>query len=217
MSIIFCKTPEEVLQIKGTQKIRFFCKSCGKEAIRTVKSSSKQRLSRLLCTKCSYIETCMSRYGHRAFTQSIEFKSKAQITMLAKYGGKCTAQSAVLQEKCKQTNLKKYGAEFPFGSSIVKNKSKQTFQAKYGKNSYVETDSFKTIIDLNYHGFNAGIDNLSIQNEYFNKNTIIQKQPKRFGIDFVIGPQVGYGYGFKGASPYVGIGATIGFSYRLTK
>lgn len=84
-------------------------------------------------------------------------------------------------------------------------------------NDTIKTDSSNTIIDLNYHGFNAGIDNLSIQNEYFNKNTIIQKQPKRFGIDFVIGPQVGYGYGFKGASPYVGIGATIGFSYRLTK
>ena len=84
-------------------------------------------------------------------------------------------------------------------------------------NDTIKTDSSNTIIDLNYHGFNAGIDNLSIQNEYFNKNTIIQKQPKRFGIDFVIGPQVGYGYGFKGASPYIGIGATIGFSYRLTK
>lgn len=144
MSIIFCKTPDEVLLIKGSQKIKFFCKSCGKEVIRTVKSSSKQRLSRLLCTKCSYTETCMSKYGYQAFTQSTEFKSKAQTTMLAKYGGKCTAQSAVLQEKCKQTNLKKYGAEFPFGSSIVKNKSKQTFQAKYGKNSYVETDSFKS-------------------------------------------------------------------------
>lgn len=87
MSIIFCKTSEEVLQIKGSQKIKFFCKSCGIEVIRTVKSNSKQRLSRLLCTKCSYTETCMSRYGCQAFTQSTEFKSKAQTTMLMKYGG----------------------------------------------------------------------------------------------------------------------------------
>lgn len=39
MSIIFCKTPEEVLQIKGSQKIRFFVKTVEKRLLEQLKAA----------------------------------------------------------------------------------------------------------------------------------------------------------------------------------
>lgn len=84
----------------------------------------------------------------------------------------------------------------------------------------IVTDSSKTTIDIQYHGFNADIDSLNIINTFIRKDQVYYTPPKRFGLDITIGPSIGWNWYAGGpinGSPTIGINCTLGISYRITK
>ena len=82
------------------------------------------------------------------------------------------------------------------------------------------TDSTKTSIKINYHGFNSNIDSVRIGYNYLQKNEIITPKEKKFGLGVTVGPYIGYGinatpngqfnHGFE-----VGIGVMVGLNYKI--
>lgn len=56
----------------------------------------------------------------------------------------------------------------------------------------VINDSTSTEIQVNFHGFNAGIDSIWLKHNYFEKETTIVKEPKKVGLVWAIGPSLGY-------------------------
>lgn len=85
----------------------------------------------------------------------------------------------------------------------------------------IKTDSTSTEIKINYHGFDAGIDNINLIHNYFEKQTTIVKEPKKVGIVWFVGAYAGYGVhgsintGTFGHGPEVGIGVGIGIGNRI--
>lgn len=80
--------------------------------------------------------------------------------------------------------------------------------------------SFKTSKDsidieakIQYHGFQAEIDTVQIGYNFHWTEEV--KKKKKIQLTWSIGPTVGYGFGLNGntivGTPYLGIGATIGF------
>lgn len=85
----------------------------------------------------------------------------------------------------------------------------------------IKTDSTSTEIKINYHGFDAGIDNINLIHNYFEKQTTIVKEPKKVGLVWFVGAYAGYGIhgsmntGTFGHGPEVGIGAGIGIGGKI--
>ena len=80
--------------------------------------------------------------------------------------------------------------------------------------------SFKTSKDsidieakIQYHGFQAEIDTVQIGYNFHWTEEV--KKKKKVQLTWTIGPAIGYGFGLNGntivGTPYLGIGATIGF------
>ena len=92
---------------------------------------------------------------------------------------------------------------------------------EYRYQDTIKTDSTSTEIMVNFHGFSAGIDSISLVHNYFEKETIITKQPKKVGLVWAVGIGGGFGgqanintgtfgYGPQiGAYGIIGIGGTI--------
>lgn len=81
-------------------------------------------------------------------------------------------------------------------------------------------DSSNTEIKVQYHGFCAEIDSVSIKHNYQEVKVIEKTPPNKLGLDLTLGPAVGYGWGFGGptrGTPYVGFSLVLGLSYRITK
>ena len=80
----------------------------------------------------------------------------------------------------------------------------------------IKSDSTSTEIEVNFHGFNAGIDSISLVHNYYNQKEIIIQQPKKIGLVWFVGAGVGYGIhgsintGTFGHGPEIGITAGIG-------
>jgi len=76
----------------------------------------------------------------------------------------------------------------------------------------IRTDTSSTIINIDYSGYMAKINNINLQHNYFNKQTTIIKQNK-FGFGF----QIGFGVGYDlikqdfGIGPYIGCGISYNF------
>ena len=87
----------------------------------------------------------------------------------------------------------------------------------------INTDSTSTEIKINYHGFDAGIDDINLVHNYFEKQTTIVKEPKKVGLVWYIGIGVGVGgqLGIKNNvvdfnyGPQVGIHGGIGIGGRI--
>lgn len=85
-----------------------------------------------------------------------------------------------------------------FHDTIYINKSGDTIKlddlpiTEYKYQDTVKTDSTSTEIMINYHGFDAGIDSISLIHNYFSKQETIVKEPKRVGLVWAIGPSLGY-------------------------
>lgn len=75
-------------------------------------------------------------------------------------------------------------------------------------------DSVKSIVTINYHGFAAGIDDITLFHNVTHKCTIVNPR-KRFGWNISAGPYIGFGTDFRGVGPSVGVGVQIGWGYRI--
>lgn len=71
-----------------------------------------------------------------------------------------------------------------------------------------ETDDYRAVVS----GFRPSLDDMTVypKTRYVTKEVTITKQ-KRW--NFTIGPQVGFGYTPAGVQPYLGVGATFGYSF----
>lgn len=92
------------------------------------------------------------------------------------------------------------------------------------KKMYKDTiinDSTSTEIQVNFHGFNAGIDSIWLRHNYFEKETTIIKQPKKVGLVWAVGVGVGFGgyaninSGTFGYGPQIGIYGIVGLGGRI--
>ena len=88
---------------------------------------------------------------------------------------------------------------------------------QYKYQDTISTDSTSTEIMINFHGFDAEIDSINLVHNYFNKQEIIVKEPKKVGLVWFVGFYGGYGgHGNINAEPHfdhgpeIGVGAGIG-------
>ena len=63
---------------------------------------------------------------------------------------------------------------------------------EYQYKDTIKTDSTSTEIMVNYHGFNAGVDSISLVHNYFQKEITIVKPSRKVGLVWAIGPSIGY-------------------------
>lgn len=78
----------------------------------------------------------------------------------------------------------------------------------------IENDSVKSLVNINYHGFAAEIDNISLFHNVTHQCTNVN-QRKRFGWNISVGPYIGFGTDFRGVGPSVGVGVQFGWGYRI--
>lgn len=81
-------------------------------------------------------------------------------------------------------------------------------------NDTIVKDSVKSLVTINYHGFAAGIDDITLFHNVTHQCTIVN-QRKRFGWNISTGPYIGFGTDFRGVGPSVGVGVQIGWGYRF--
>lgn len=92
---------------------------------------------------------------------------------------------------------------------------------EYRYQDTIKTDSASTEITVDYHGFNAGIDNINLVHNYYQKQTTIVKEPKKVGLVWFVGAYAGYGIhgsmntGTFGHGPEIGIGIGLGLGNRI--
>lgn len=83
----------------------------------------------------------------------------------------------------------------------------------------IKSDSISTDIKINYHGWDSNIDSIRLNYHYYREREIIIKQPKKIGIDLVVGPYVGYGINFPSQQINhgfeIGVGVMLGLGYRI--
>lgn len=85
-------------------------------------------------------------------------------------------------------------------------------------NDTIKSDSTSTEIRIDYSGFNAEIDSVYLKHNYFYQQETIIKKPRKFGLDVVVGPYVGYGVNFNQgihSGVEVGVGVSLGFGWRI--
>lgn len=113
--IIFIKNEEDYLNYKklkpvkfySRQKVKFKCKSCGKECIKAFYYLDLN----FLCGKCKNKQTCLNKYGVENPFQVFEYIEKANQTRLEKYGSYSFPKTKDFNKKRTQTCLEKYGVE----------------------------------------------------------------------------------------------------------
>ena len=144
--IIFIKNEEDYLNYKklrpvkfySRQKVKFKCKSCGKECIKAFYYLDLN----FLCGNCKNKQTCLNKYGVENPSQVNQFKEKAKQTCLTKYGVSNYSKTKEFNKKRTQTCLEKYGVENPFQVSEYIEKANQTRLEKYGSYSFPKTKEF---------------------------------------------------------------------------
>lgn len=82
------------------------------------------------------------------------------------------------------------------------------------------TDTSRAEVGVLFSGYNARIDSIGI-NYQLTQNNRVERKKSGFGWCVMPSIQVGYGLGLNGnivtASPYVGVGISIGWGYHWTK
>lgn len=130
---ILVSSIEECLSLKNRQKIKFICKSCGKDVERFWIKKRKNMISRFLCKKCSSEYTCEQKFGYKNAAQSPLIMEKIQKTNLEKYGNVCSLNGKEQIEKKKATWKKNFGAENPYQKEDIKKKVEENNLKKYGQ------------------------------------------------------------------------------------
>lgn len=86
----------------------------------------------------------------------------------------------------------------------------------------IKNDSSEVIIDIKYHGVYSSIDAVYLDYNYLKERETIIQKPKKFGLDVTVGPYIGYGVSLDkncklNSGAQIGIGISLGISYRITK
>ena len=133
---------------KCNQRVEFKCQKCGcKENIQI------RVLDKLLCSKCSFEETCLKKFGTTSPLSNKEIQKQIKQTNLKKYGVENPLSNKEIIKKREQTNLKKYGVENIFQSKKFVEKAKQTKIEKYGDENYSNKEQTKQTMLERYGGY----------------------------------------------------------------
>lgn len=157
-------TEENVLKfkdgLKWDQKITFSCTKCGKEVHKTCAHFNYK----LLCEKCSTIETSQERFGvdnvfqlprvresaQKAFQENKEeIIEKRRANAMAKYGIPNAANTPEAMAKYKATCMEKYGC-LPICSEASKKKAQKTCLKRYGDKFPLRSKTFRDNNFSNY-------------------------------------------------------------------
>lgn len=113
-------------------------------------------------------ETCLTKYGFKAYTQTEEFKNKAKNTKLIKYND----ENYTNLEKARQTFLKHYNVEHYSQTDEFIKKVKQTKLERYGDENYVNFDKIKktNLIKYGTEFYLASDDCKQKTKEFYQKN-----------------------------------------------
>ena len=157
-------TEENVLKfqdcLKWDQKITFTYIKCNKEVHKTCAHFNYK----LLCEKCSTVETSQERYGvdnvfqlprvresaQKAFQENKEeIIEKRRANAMAKYGIPKAANTPEAMAKYKATCMEKYGC-LPICSEASKKKAQQTCLVRYGDEFPLRSKTFRDNNFSNY-------------------------------------------------------------------
>ena len=147
---------------KCNQRVEFKCQKCGcKENIQI------RVLDKLLCSKCSFEETCLKKFGTTSPLSNKEIQKQIKQTKIEKYGDENYSN----KEQTKQTMLERYGG-YTLQSKELLEKVLETKRKKYGKHleeltKKAKQTKFERYGDENYN------------NMELNKQTCL----KRYGVD----------------------------------
>ena len=173
--IIFIKDENDYLKYKKLspqriywrKKVKFICKQCGCESIKTFRSLRLDFLCSICVNRINQLnpeiqnkkkQTCLKKYGVDNYNKTDECKNKIKQTYLKKYGVENINALDAKKEKIKQVCLKKYGYENASQVPEFKNKVKQTCLEKYGVEYAFQADVVKEKIKntiLNNYGVNS--------------------------------------------------------------
>lgn len=85
---------------------------------------------------------------------------------------------------------------------------------QYAYKDTIKTDSTTAILDIDFSGYNAQLDEIKLDYIYTPKYAAKSKKKPILGQSVVVGIQAGYGLGISTTprfEPYIGIGVTYGF------
>jgi hypothetical protein len=88
-------------------------------------------------------QTMLERYGVENPSMIPEVRKKAKQTMLERYGVDSYSKTDEFKEKAKQTYIDRYGVSHPLNNPEIREKAKQTVLEKYGTEHYYQSDDFK--------------------------------------------------------------------------
>lgn len=126
-------------------------------------------------------QTCQSKYGTDAYTQSEDFKQKAKKTNLDRYGKKHACQSEEIKRKTEETCLVKYGEKRAASSNEVKQKIAESNINKYGHRSYLGSKAGKEMKIAKSQEM-YGVDNPFASEEI--KAKIVETNLKNLGVEY---------------------------------
>lgn len=147
--IVFIKDENDYFEYKklspqriySRKRVKFICKQCKCESIKTFRCLRLDFLCSLCVNRNNQLKqdvqykkklTCLKKYGVDNYNKTEECKNKIKQTCLEKYGVESTNMLDTKKEKIKQTCLDKYGVTTPSKLLNIKEKTKQTCLEKYG-------------------------------------------------------------------------------------
>lgn len=129
---IFVSSVEDFNDLKKCQKIKFYCRSCGKLTERLFMRSRIAQCSTFCCGKCNAKAHFLEKYGVDNPAKSKEVIKKIQETNVKRYGNVCSLNGKEQIEKKKKTWQKHFGADNPYQNPKIKEKVKNNNVEKYG-------------------------------------------------------------------------------------
>lgn len=196
--IIFIKNEEDYLNYKNLKpqriyarkKVKFICKQCGCESIKTFRCLRLDFLCSICVNRNNQLDpnvqnkkkqTCLKKYGVDNYNKTDECKNKIKATCLEKYGVDSTNKLDFKKEKIKNINLERYGVENPGLSKIFREKAKQTCLEKYGVKYAFQANTVKEKIketNIKKYGVESFLQTESCRNAMITKNLEI------FGVEY---------------------------------
>lgn len=133
----------------------------------------------------------------------------------------CRTDTAYLAGKTKTLYITRYDTirEWEYDTITHTEYAVVPIEQKLYKDTFA-TDTSSIELAVAFSGYNAKIDSVGLDYTFVVQPRVIDKKK---GWRFFVGPaiQVGYGVGLNGnqviASPYVGVGVSLGWGYTFTK
>ena len=196
--IVFIKNEKDYLDYKNLKpqriysrkKVKFICKQCGCESIKTFRCLRLDFLCSICVNRNNQLDpniqnkkkqTCLKKYGVDNYNKTDECKNKIKATCLEKYGVDSTNKLDSKKEKIKNINLERYGVENPGLSKIFREKAKQTCLEKYGVEYVFQANTVKEKIketNIKKYGVESFLQTESC------RNAMVTKNLETFGVEY---------------------------------